>query len=107
MDHNTNRHDKWKTHIQAWQNSTLSQKSYCQRHNLCIGTFGYWRRKLRQTEEPQSFLPLAILPEAPKSDPKPVTTLVIRLMNGLAVEVDKDFDSTTLKRLLKVLEHVD
>jgi len=29
----------WQNHINAWQNSRLSQAAYCRQHNLKYGTF--------------------------------------------------------------------
>ena len=32
----------WSVHIEAWRRSGLSRKRYCQKHRLCVGTFGRW-----------------------------------------------------------------
>ena len=31
--------DAWQCHITSWQQSGLSQKAYCQRHQLGLSTF--------------------------------------------------------------------
>jgi len=38
---------QWRSHIQAWRRSGLSQAAYCRDHDLVCSQFGYWRRKLR------------------------------------------------------------
>ncbi|MCW8128357.1 IS66 family insertion sequence element accessory protein TnpA [Microbulbifer halophilus] len=37
--------DFWQQHIDAWKGSGLSQTAYCQRHDLKLSTFTYWRNK--------------------------------------------------------------
>ena len=41
---------QWETHVRAQTKSGLSQKAYCTRHGLKLGTFSYWTTKLRQAE---------------------------------------------------------
>ena len=41
----------WQKHIRAWQGSGLSQASYCQTHKLALGTFGYWRKRVKNAAD--------------------------------------------------------
>ena len=36
----------WQRHIEAWQNTDVSQAQYCRTHSLNQGQFSYWKRKL-------------------------------------------------------------
>jgi hypothetical protein len=38
----------WKDWIEAWRNSSLSQRRFCQTHDLPYPNFLYWRRKLEE-----------------------------------------------------------
>lgn len=38
----------WQTHIEAWQRSGLSQKSYCDEHRLCPNTFRRWLKMFEE-----------------------------------------------------------
>ena len=38
--------DYWRHHIQGWQQTDESQRSYCRAHDLNYHRFIYWRRKL-------------------------------------------------------------
>lgn len=49
----------WQQHLQDWSKSQLSQKAYCQSHNLSLATFGYWRKRLAETAAPRKLIPLA------------------------------------------------
>ena len=46
-------HDKakfWQEHQIGCQRSELSQKAYCQQHNLSYPAFTYWRARQKDTE---------------------------------------------------------
>lgn len=45
------KHLLWQKHIRTWQGSGLSQASYCQTHNLALGTFGYWRKRVKNAAD--------------------------------------------------------
>ena len=94
--------DFWKTHIESWQQSNLSQAEYCRRNNLSIKSFGYRKRRiLRSPEQSLSFVPVTIQAE-------PVTTFSLQLvlLNGLKIEVTDDFNPVLLKKLIRTAEAV-
>jgi hypothetical protein len=41
----------WRKHHEAWQQSTLKQREYCEAHGIPLKTFGNWRAKFKA--EPQ------------------------------------------------------
>ena len=44
----------WQQHLHAWQQSQLSKKDYCQKHNLKLITFYKWASKLSAKTTPTS-----------------------------------------------------
>jgi hypothetical protein len=36
----------WRRHIDTWQRSGQSQRTYCERNGLALSTFHLWRRRL-------------------------------------------------------------
>lgn len=44
---NTDKAQFWQAHIDAWQVGHLSQAAYCQAHQLKLGTFTYWRKRVQ------------------------------------------------------------
>lgn len=44
-------HQIWQEHINAWEKSGLSQKSYCNEQGLKLATFGSWRKRLRAPDQ--------------------------------------------------------
>ena len=41
----------WQEHVESWQSSGLSQKAYCQQHNLKPYNLSYWKNKLDTQQE--------------------------------------------------------
>ena len=98
--------DFWKTHIEFWQQSKLTQAEYCRRNSLSIKSFGYRKRRMLGSQEQSLlFVPVTIQAE-------PVTTfhsespLQLVLLNGLKVEIADDFNSVLLKKLIRTAEAV-
>ena len=55
------REQHWKSHIEVWQQSELSQKTYCEQHQLSLATFGYWRKKLNRVGSvSKKLVPIAV-----------------------------------------------
>lgn len=58
------RTDDWRSHIEAWEATGLSQMGYCRANDLSYSQFIYWRRKLRPPEQsspaqgPGGFVPV-------------------------------------------------
>ena len=52
----------WQNHIQAWESGELSQRDYCQAHDLKFHTFQYWRTRLNKQDKPaeHGFKPVKI-----------------------------------------------
>jgi hypothetical protein len=93
---------QWRRWIDQWRASGLSVQAFCARHDLAPARFYHWRRVLerRATQEP-TFVPVQVV-----ADAMPVQASLLEevLADGRAVRVAPDFDATTLRRLLAVLE---
>ncbi|MBK7097228.1 MAG: helix-turn-helix domain-containing protein [Sphingobacteriales bacterium] len=51
--------------IEAWQQSGLSQRAFCEKNNITHSTFYYWYRVYKSSEEKtDSFVPLTITRQA-------------------------------------------
>lgn len=90
----------WQDHILTWQQSGLTQAGYCREHALRIKSFGYWKRKLTAVAASVSLVEVparvTILPLASKP-------LCLRIGEKYRIEIERGFDSETLRRLLGVL----
>ena len=71
------RDEEMRTHLQAWQSSGLTQKQYCQQHNLKTHMFSYYKAKfLRQSDDSESLIPVQVVQD------KTVSGLILNLPNG-------------------------
>ena len=55
----------WQQHLIQWQSSGLTQKAYCQEHNLSHRQFLYWRARQKQGQQglatPVCSVPVSVL----------------------------------------------
>ena len=52
--------DYWQKHLEAWDQSELTQEAYCASHGLSVKSFYRWRRKQKQSIAPAK--PLTLVP---------------------------------------------
>lgn len=69
MRHDDQHREKMFSLIEAWQQSGLSQRAYCEQNAVRYSLFHYWYSRYRQgqptAEEPGGFLSLNVQPSAP------------------------------------------
>jgi transposase len=97
----------WMTHVRTWERSELSQAAYCRQHGVKLKAFGYWKRKLTNKPDAVSFVQLpSIEPHRPNgkpcSDDRP--PFILHVGHAYHIELRDHFDSSGLKKLLRVLE---
>jgi hypothetical protein len=95
----------WHTHVRALAASGLSRRAYCRRHQLSYHALTYWVRKFRQapgTAAPPALVEVPVLASSLVYRAGPPFRL--HLGDGRLLEIDADFDATSLSRLLGVLE---
>jgi len=39
---------RWQKHIEKFETAGLTQTRYCEKNGLCLSTFQYWKRRLRE-----------------------------------------------------------
>lgn len=80
------KHQLWAQRIADWQSSGLSQRAFCQQHDLAISTFCVWLRKIRQANEQSTRGPSAFLPMVIQDRPDQCMTTIAVNANGLAFD---------------------
>ena len=97
----------WKTHLSAWKETDLSQAAYCQKHELHVQRFGYWKRKLMGAKKPssksQGFVHLKPVNSHPTSSFS-VPPLAVQLPNQLRIEGITSDNLELAKQLAGLLE---
>ena len=105
----------WEAIILDWQNSDQSQRDYCQKNGLTIGSFGYWRTKTRhlnqgsnyKKETPKSaFSALEIIPNTKeKEELKKISNeknFEIRLSNGILIKIPSTIEKELLSFVFSI-----
>lgn len=108
--HNLRRENKrkfWQTHIRACEDSGLSHREYCRQHSLALSTFGYWRRKIKQstTDKPR-FYPLTTPTLTSSSADKDAGIAFYLDEKRFRIEIDENFSPALLKKLVTTLEQL-
>jgi len=95
----------WQAHVKALEKSGLSRAEYCRRHKISYHALTYWQRKKPGRQKAAaSLVPIPF--EQILHAPVPAISSGVKIVvtGKLSIEVDDHFSSTTLKRVLSVLE---
>ncbi len=97
--------DTWQRHIRSWQQSGLSQKAYCQQHQLGLSTFYSKYSKLKSDIAVASAKPLTVLPviRPVPSTQTEAAVIIILSPQGWRLECPLTIPALTLATLLRVL----
>jgi hypothetical protein len=90
--------EKWRELNELFEASNESQKKFCERHEIGIAAFRYWRGKFRKVSREEPFRELFPALMNMKVEYK------IELHNGRKLCVEGGFSDKELRRLLGVLE---
>jgi hypothetical protein len=93
-------------HIEAWKNSNLSQKVYCEQADLAYTTFQYWAKKYREesseteiTDIP-GFIPVEVRPDPEPDQTRFTNQLHFLFPNGIQVKCSERVHPEVLRTLL-------
>lgn len=98
-------HENWRREmfslIKKWQESGISQKEFCIRHDLSEHAFYYWLRKYKLAHHTSNngFLPVEI--SSPVNDTR--VDIQIYYPNGVLVTLDKSVSISRIKALIKAI----
>jgi hypothetical protein len=96
----------WKTHIQSWTKSCLTQNEYCRRNRLAIKKFWYWKKKFNISHEPAapvSFVPVAVERKESQAISRTDFLGLTLFLNDLEIRVSNEFNAITLTRVVSTL----
>jgi hypothetical protein len=94
----------WSKRIKSWKQSGLSQRVFCKQQQLVLGTFVYWRSRLKKlqagehTDNPR-FLPVTLKQQRP-------TSLILKINGRHHLEIKSDFDPDFLGKVIQAVQKV-
>jgi hypothetical protein len=92
---------RWRERIQAWEQSGLTQKAFCEQHHLGLASLQRWRRLLKMEQASSSPAPVAFLPVSVKEMRPWNLTVVVN--DTLRIEIAAGFDPRALRQIIEVL----
>jgi transposase len=92
----TRKEQQWRRWIGQWQQSGLSVRVFCARHQLAEQSFYAWRREIRQRDAAATFVPVQLVAE----DKPPPSPFEVVLPGGRLLRVPPGFDALALRQLL-------
>ena len=104
--------NNWQEHIKKWANTNLTQIEYCKNNELRASQFTYWKSKLSNSLENSVGLvqvPVPVfsqIPESIKVIKSSDFEMRIIINNDFQIEVNNDFSSQSLKRLVLTLKEI-
>jgi len=97
-ERNQERQVFWKTHLEKWSESGMTQREYCKQNDLIAHRFTYWKIKFKNNNLPVKFVQVS--PEPMRIDP---SDLKLNIGPGLQIEIPDGFSRITLERVLSTL----
>lgn len=97
----------WGPHIKKWKSSGITQAKYCEKNNLILRRFNYWKCKI--DKKPVKSIELVQVETASVNIPKisipdqPNIRLKLKITNIFEIEVADDFSQNTLRKVISVL----
>ncbi|MCX7100799.1 MAG: IS66 family insertion sequence element accessory protein TnpB [Methylobacter sp.] len=94
----------WKTHIDAWQISGLSQAAYCRQHQLAHSTFSARLRELRAKPIVSLLSPPVLLPIHVQPHSSPEVGFILHHAKGHRLELPVGVSASWLADLWRCLD---
>lgn len=90
----------WRTHIDQWRISGLTQTEYCKQKQISRDRFTYWKIKFKKQNSSIEFVQLPV--------PARITPVGLKLNigQGLQIEIPDGFKQETLESVLLALKVV-
>jgi hypothetical protein len=88
----------WELLIAQWRKSGKSVVHFCRERDLVYRQFMRWRQRIKQAPRSKA---LTLIPVTTPVEKR--TSLVVRLPNGIGIEVERGFDEALLSAVAQAL----
>lgn len=103
QDTKTHKRDYWQNQIKQWQQSNLSQSTFCQQSGIKLSSFVYWRGILLEPENKaiNKFVPIKIVKDLNVN--KPVKSIKIKLLTGHVIYLPVEIGINEIAKLIHTI----
>jgi hypothetical protein len=98
----------WSAHIEAWQQSGVSQAEYCRKKGLNHHQFGYWKKKYTDKEKSaqcSAFVAIPIQHRTPSTSDQSDSGVTVKV-SGITIQLTTRFSAAAFRRAVTVLQEV-
>jgi hypothetical protein len=95
--------DQWKTRVDEFKASGLSQTAWCKTKNINLRTFSYWITKFKNNTQQKVKQPNWIALKSNEIEKKTESSPLTVKIGKAVLEIDTEFDPKLLSDVLKVL----
>ena len=102
-ERNREKRREWKSRINAWKSSGLTQVEYCRQKELSKCQFTYWKCKLDKKEVPVKFISIpgeSVQSQIPRNTQAPIKLIID---SRYQIEIGDGFSPGTLSALICTL----
>lgn len=102
-DTRINKREYWRNQIKEWQESNLSQSTFCQQSGIKLSSFVYWRGLLLEPENKNinHFVPIKIVKDL--NTKTPVNSIKIKLLTGHVIYLPIEIGMNEIVKLIHSL----
>ena len=97
------KHEEFRKHVEAYEKSGLTQKTFCEKNGIVLSQFVYYRCMFKKNrphaKKSTGFNPVMIV-DNEKNIPGDIR---ISLPNGFSCHIPRDFSAEKVKQLMQVL----
>ena len=93
----------WHEQVTAWEQSGMSQKAFCEQHDLNYHRFGYWRRKNLEQVQEDGDKPCSGFVPVQRSHTGAMSGLSLCLPNGIVIQGIEQNNLSVVSQLLRQL----
>ena len=94
----------WSERIASWKQSSLSQRAYCEQHQLVLCTFCYWRSRLKAQEVEVRTASPRFIPVTLKQSSH--AAMVLKINDRHSIEINADFDPEFLGKVVRAVQQI-
>lgn len=92
---------EWELLIAQWRKSGKSVVDFCRERDVAYRAFMRWRQRIGQAARSK---PLTLIPVTTPIEKRSV--LVVRLSDGIGIEVERGFDEALLSAVVRALREI-
>ena len=92
--------DQWRERIAEQERSGVSVRRFCQTRGIGEHLFYYWRKRLREQQQPMRF---ALVERGPRQEPASEASLELVLVSGERLRIGAGVDAITLRVVVAAL----